>query len=128
MSDWSRKIYDAYDEMLDDCYPMVKIGNLGYSPSRVLKEVDPIAYRCGLNDYLDSLAQDGLFCFDCEKFECYCKEEWKMNSVDWRELREVINTLAQRNDPETLLRVFIQITGELLESAGLDEDGLSEEE
>ena len=51
-----------------------------------------------------------------------------MNSVDWKELREVINTLAQRNDPETLLRVFIQITGELLESAGLDEDGLREEE
>jgi hypothetical protein len=70
MSDWSREIYVAYDEMIDECTPMVKVGNLEYLPSRVLKELDPIAYRCGLNDYLDSLAQDGLFCFDCEKFEC----------------------------------------------------------
>ena len=74
MSDWSREIYVAYDEMIDDCTPMVKVGSLEYLPSRVLKEVDPIAYRCGLNDYLDSLAQDGLFCLECEEFECKCEE------------------------------------------------------
>ena len=77
MVDWSREIYDAYDEMIDDCTPMVKVGSLEYLPSRVLKEVDPIAYRCGLNDYLDSLAQDGHFCYDCEQIFnniCRCEE------------------------------------------------------
>jgi len=73
--DYSREVYDMYDEMLNDCTPMVKVGNLEYLPSRVLKEVDPIAYRCGLNDYLDSLAQDGYFCHECEKTECECGEE-----------------------------------------------------
>ena len=51
-------IEELYDEMLDDCNPMVKIGNLEYSPSRVLKEVDPIAYRCGMNDYESALLEE----------------------------------------------------------------------
>ena len=41
---------DALDEQGD-----VVIGNLHYSPSYVLREVDPTAYRCGLLDYIDSL-------------------------------------------------------------------------
>jgi DNA repair exonuclease SbcCD ATPase subunit len=45
---------DEYDAMLDDCHPVVKIGNLEYSPSQVLKNVDEIAYNCGLIDYNDS--------------------------------------------------------------------------
>jgi len=43
---------DAYDEMLDDCYP-IKIGNIDFCASRVLKELDEIAYDCGFNDYID---------------------------------------------------------------------------
>ena len=58
-------IEEAYDELID-CGPDVIIGNMSYAPSRVLKLVDPIAYQCGLNDWLDSLAQDGLYCFECE--------------------------------------------------------------
>lgn len=33
----------------------VIIGSLHYSPSYVLREVDPTAYRCGLVDFVDSL-------------------------------------------------------------------------
>lgn len=46
----------AFDAMLDDCYSFEKVGGpFAYmSPSRVLKEVDPVAYRCGVNDYADS--------------------------------------------------------------------------
>lgn len=44
-----------YDDMLDECYDMVHIGNLSYYPSQVLREVDPVAYRCGYNDYIDSV-------------------------------------------------------------------------
>lgn len=48
------KYEDSYCEMLDEC-STVKIGSLEYDASRVLREVDPTAYRCGLNDYVDSL-------------------------------------------------------------------------
>ena len=45
---------DQYCDFLDE-FETVKIGNLEYSPSLVLKEVDPTAYRCGLLDYVDSI-------------------------------------------------------------------------
>lgn len=44
---------DDYDDMLDDYGDF-----MGYSASRILKEVDPTAYRCGLLDYVDGLDQD----------------------------------------------------------------------
>ena len=72
------KVYDRYDEMLNECTPIVKVGMLEYLPSVVLKNVDPIAYRCDINDWLDSLATDGLYCLECELFEdegCKCEEE-----------------------------------------------------
>ena len=46
---------DQFDESLDESIPEIEIGSLTYSPSHVLKNVDPVAYRCGLNDFIDSL-------------------------------------------------------------------------
>ena len=36
-----------YDEMLDDTHGEF----MGYSASRILAEIDPIAYRCGFDDF-----------------------------------------------------------------------------
>lgn len=46
-----------YDDMLDECYSFKSVGGpFSYmSPSRVLREVDPTAYRCGMADYTDGL-------------------------------------------------------------------------
>tara|TARA_R100000781_G_scaffold110566_1_gene76108 strand:+ start:7807 stop:8007 length:201 start_codon:yes stop_codon:yes gene_type:complete len=49
---------EQYDEMLDEIYPEIKIGTLTFSPSRVLRELDPTAYRIGLSEYEDSLMED----------------------------------------------------------------------
>ena len=46
---------DQFDESLDESIPEIEIGSLTYSPSHVLKNVDPTAYRCSLNDFVDSL-------------------------------------------------------------------------
>ena len=51
---------EQYDQMLDDCYPMVKVCGYEYDPSRALKELDPIAYRVGFSDYCSSLEDDGI--------------------------------------------------------------------
>lgn len=42
-----------YDDMLDELYP-VEIGDMSFCASRVLKELDPIAYNCGFSDWLDA--------------------------------------------------------------------------
>jgi hypothetical protein len=43
-----------YDEMLDELHSPIIVGGIEFDPSRVLKELDPIAYQCGFNDWLDS--------------------------------------------------------------------------
>lgn len=59
-----------YDEMLDDCYSLSSVGGpfACMSASSVLKEVDPTAYRCGMNDYEDS---DGLVEIEGDYYERY---------------------------------------------------------
>lgn len=71
---------DQFDDMLDESIPEIEIGCLTYSPSRVLKNVDSVAYRCGLVDYIDSL--------DVE------------DSDEYRELQEEIDQL--KSDIEDL--------------------------
>jgi septal ring factor EnvC (AmiA/AmiB activator) len=48
---------EQYEQALDESGD-VHIGSLTYSASQVLKEVDPTAYRCGLNDYVDSIDKE----------------------------------------------------------------------
>ena len=45
---------DCYDEMLDETLSVSLPEMGGYDASRVLKALDPIAYRCGFHDWLDS--------------------------------------------------------------------------
>ena len=52
---------EMYEEMLDDCEGPVELCGMTYSASHVLREVDPVAYRCGFNDYVDSLMDDDVF-------------------------------------------------------------------
>ena len=56
-----REAYEMYDEMLDECNEDVKICGMSYCTSRALKDVDPIAYRCGFSDYTASLEERKIF-------------------------------------------------------------------
>lgn len=51
----SESASDRYDQMLDE----VNGDFLGMSASRILKEMDPIAYNCGFSDWADG-ALDGM--------------------------------------------------------------------
>ena len=45
---------NEYDEMLN-AQGMLTIGCIEFYPSRVLKELDPIAYQCGYNDFISGI-------------------------------------------------------------------------
>jgi hypothetical protein len=47
-----------FEKILDECYPEVKVGCCTFSPSQVMKECDPTAFRIGVTENLDSLAED----------------------------------------------------------------------
>ena len=40
---------ELYEDMLDDVYGVVSVAGCLYDTSRLLKEVDPIAFRVGLD-------------------------------------------------------------------------------
>ena len=42
---------DDYDNMINDTYGMIEIGNIRFLPAYVLHELDPIAYDCRFDDY-----------------------------------------------------------------------------
>ena len=48
-----QEMEEQFDEMLDDCYEAVKIGNSIFYPSQILKNCDPIAYNIGVYEYFD---------------------------------------------------------------------------
>ena len=68
-----------FDELLDES-GTVEAGGYSFYPSRILKELDPTAYRCSLNDFVDS--------FDVE------------DSDEYKELQEEIDQL--KSDIEDL--------------------------
>ncbi len=46
-----KELYEQYDAELDSEGP-VTIGGIEFDPSHALRELDPIAYRTGFNDWL----------------------------------------------------------------------------
>ncbi len=49
---------DLFEETLDECYEEVTVGCCTFSPSAVMKELDPTCFRIGAQENLDSLAED----------------------------------------------------------------------
>lgn len=61
MNDYPQHIYEAYDEMLDECEPMVEFCGTSAYPSVLLKAFDPILYEVGLSDWLAHLESEGRY-------------------------------------------------------------------
>lgn len=69
------------DEFIDEGEE-VKIFNMVYSPSEVLKKVDLIAYKCAIDDYADILRDDCTEYTEEEYTEMLREEH---NEQRWRE-------------------------------------------
>ena len=56
----NEEVIERYDSMLDEHYSFEYVGGpfSVMSPAKVLKEFDPITYREGLADFIDSLEKD----------------------------------------------------------------------
>jgi len=56
--------YERYNDMIDECVELINIFGMKYNPSRVLSEIDPIAYECGFDEWCDGEEQEGNFKVD----------------------------------------------------------------
>ncbi len=43
---------EQFENMLDQCYDTVKVGCCEWDAGYVMKELDPVGFRCGVSDYL----------------------------------------------------------------------------
>ena len=64
---------DAYNEMLDECYPDLTIAGLSFYTSLTLKHLDPIAYKCGWLDWCDS---EGIDTDELEDDYTFTRDKW----------------------------------------------------
>lgn len=55
------QLHDHYDEMLDDAFGMLDVAGIEMHTSTVLYRVDPIAYRVGFSEWLDSEVTEGAY-------------------------------------------------------------------
>ena len=51
--DWEAE--EAATELYDDAYPPVEVGGLTFDASRIVSELDPIAWRCFLADMITEI-------------------------------------------------------------------------
>ena len=87
---------DQFDDSLDNSIPEIEIGSLTYPPSHVLKNVDPVAYRCSLNDFVDSLDVE-----DSDEYKALQEEidQLKSDIEDLEsEIEDLENQIADLNE------------------------------
>ena len=82
---------DQFDDMLDES-GTVEAGGYSFYPSRILKELDPVAYRCSLNDFVDSLDVE-----DSDEYQALQEEIDQLQSdIEYleREIEDLENQIA----------------------------------
>ena len=70
---------DRFNDYIDEATPEIKILGMSYTPSRVLYEVDPIAWRTVFDEFANHLWEDGtaVECYnddnltECDECEIY---------------------------------------------------------
>lgn len=48
------ELHSRYDEMLNEVYGETHIGYSTFQPADILRELEPITYRVGFSDWIDS--------------------------------------------------------------------------
>lgn len=98
-------VEEAYREMLDDCYETVEVGGLSFCPSRVVEELDPTAFRCGMSDYADSMSDQWIeVCgdyYDLDKIMEIRDDIVSELEDEDADLEEEIDALMEDEEPDT---------------------------
>ena len=51
------ELKESFDQLLDECYPEIKIGYSTFTASDILFNCDPVAYQIGLSEHEDYLTE-----------------------------------------------------------------------
>lgn len=66
MCDNTPERHEVFDEMLNESYPVYRVGGLTFYAADILYECDPIAYRVAVNDWQSFECEEGNHAFTTE--------------------------------------------------------------
>lgn len=66
------ELEDMYEEELNDCYEPVSICGYTYDQGSALRKLDPIAFRCGVSEWVDEEFDEIL---KIEHYIMYCRKD-----------------------------------------------------
>lgn len=76
------EVEDIFQEFLDDLYGFPDIAGYSFGTGRILREIDPIAFREEFNNWLDSEIKQGHYREYVDSPECEdCKTELSQDDV-----------------------------------------------
>lgn len=75
---------DQYRDYINEATPEIKILGMSYTPSRVLQEVDPIAYSTIFDEFTNHLYEDGTAVMDWNDERIMVCEECDVATDDYR--------------------------------------------
>lgn len=56
---------EEFDYLIDSCHDLIEIGTLTFNPSRILKELDKIAYDIAFNEECEHMTNEIIYnCHD----------------------------------------------------------------
>lgn len=74
---------EEFDQFIDETHPVITIGGIWFSPSKILFECDPVAYGVMLSDWESNYSLD-----DEDEEPLVCSAEDAYDSLSQQELRE----------------------------------------
>lgn len=93
---------ERFRQMFDECYSFDAVGGpfSHMVPSRVLEEMDPTAFRCGVNDYMDG---EDTYEIDGETYEMWEVDEAKQEFIEEleAEIEAMESEIEDDEDPDT---------------------------
>lgn len=90
---------ESYKEALNESYEMPN----GWDYSDVLERMDPIMYRCGLNDYVDSFDKE-----DQDDYKELMEQLEDLESVDNDLYNNMDDLMCQLEEKQEMLQVEIE--------------------
>ena len=76
---------EQFDDYINEATPEIKILGMTYTPSRVLKEVDPIAYDTVFDEFANHLYEDGTAIVDYNTDGIITCDECEVHTDDYRD-------------------------------------------
>lgn len=78
----SDHVVDKYDDILDECCPVITISGITFTASEILKNRDSLAYRCGIADEISAILEEAHSALDRDESVFYDSRKFEIEEIE----------------------------------------------